>query len=196
MEDIVDTLKRQLSDMLYFEIEGVDTSEAAADDNKLQQAPLTNLGRESQFTSFDNMVKFSGRMTRISTHSKKNMWPRTECWLIPHFLTSHILRSVPDGTDTGLEGSTACEASGRLLAIVKATKHFSLKRELKQKKNFYRSVNLMADLLPHVLEMLQRLNKKQLLTVIRYLRITINPCRHSTETSVKTANTQNFIHRN
>jgi len=43
------------------------------DTTKLDSAPLTNLGCESEFSKFDHRVKVAGGSTSIQTHSKKNI---------------------------------------------------------------------------------------------------------------------------
>ena len=43
------------------------------DTTKLDSAPLTNLGCESEFSKFDHRVKVTGGSTSIQTHSKKNI---------------------------------------------------------------------------------------------------------------------------
>ena len=63
-------MKRQLSVMDYFEVGDV---ASMPDEVKLQYAPLTNLGCESEFAKLDNRVRVFGRITSVSTHSKKNI---------------------------------------------------------------------------------------------------------------------------
>ena len=62
--EVITNVERQLSSMSYFE-EGADENE------KLQFAPLTNLGCESQMASLDNRLKVSGGTTCIQTLSNK-----------------------------------------------------------------------------------------------------------------------------
>ena len=55
------------------------------DEEKLQYAPLTNLGCESEFAKLDNRVRVAGGMTSVSTHSKKTLWPQTVYLSIQNF---------------------------------------------------------------------------------------------------------------
>ena len=69
MEETVETLKRQLNEMDYFD----DEVNSEIDQEKLKFAPLTNLGCESEFAKLDNRVKISGGSTSIRTHSMKTI---------------------------------------------------------------------------------------------------------------------------
>ena len=70
LDEVTDTLKRQLSEMDYFEVGDV---VSMPDEVKLQYAPVTNLGCESEFAKLDNRVRVSGGIISVSTHSKKNI---------------------------------------------------------------------------------------------------------------------------
>jgi hypothetical protein len=55
LEEVIDTLKRQLSEMDYFEVGDV---ASIPDEVKLQYAPITNLGCDSKFAKLDNSQSF------------------------------------------------------------------------------------------------------------------------------------------
>ena len=68
LEEVIDTIQRQLSEMPFFT-----TDEADIDETKLEFAPLTNLGCESEFAKLDNRISMSGGSTSVQTHSRKNI---------------------------------------------------------------------------------------------------------------------------
>jgi hypothetical protein len=63
--EVIDSLKRQLSEMDYFQINSDDL--CCMDIAKLQLAPLSNLGCESEFVKLNNKVKTAGGMPAIKT---------------------------------------------------------------------------------------------------------------------------------
>ena len=66
----MDTIERQCNQVSYLR------NDETLDKEKkqlLKQAPLTNLGCESEFAKFDNRVKATGGSTSVSTLSKKNI---------------------------------------------------------------------------------------------------------------------------
>jgi len=54
-DEVMDTLERHLSEMEYFNKEEIDPEF----EERLQKAPLTNLGCESAFAKLDNRIKVS-----------------------------------------------------------------------------------------------------------------------------------------
>ena len=67
VEEIIDTVKSQMSKTEYFTRSNDETCE------KMKYAPLTNLGCESEFSKLDHRIKASGGSTPIQTHSRKNI---------------------------------------------------------------------------------------------------------------------------
>ena len=67
IEEVVDTMERQISQVAY--LRRGEVSEIS--EQNLKNAPLTNLGCESEFAKFDNRVKATGGSTSVNTLSKK-----------------------------------------------------------------------------------------------------------------------------
>ena len=72
LDEVMDTLERQLSEMSYFQMSNTD-SLTAIDEHKLKHAPLTNLGCESEFAKLFVRVTASGGTTSVQTHLRKSM---------------------------------------------------------------------------------------------------------------------------
>ena len=62
-------MERQISQVAY--LGRGEVSEIS--EQNLKNAPLTNLGCESEFAKFDNRVKATGSRTSVNTLSKKNI---------------------------------------------------------------------------------------------------------------------------
>lgn len=75
LDEIFDTLKRQLSEMDYFEINASGKSEI--DEDTLKYSPLVWF--EGEFAEFDDRIKVSGESSSVSTHSKKNIIATNAC---------------------------------------------------------------------------------------------------------------------
>ena len=60
--------------MTFFqEVSGKESQDVQIDTTELMQAPLSNLGCESEFAKLDNRLKISGGTTSVETLSKKNV---------------------------------------------------------------------------------------------------------------------------
>ena len=71
--EILVTLERQLGEMSFFS-SAID-QDSTADmtlNPKLDHAPVTNLGCESEFAKLDNRIKITGGTTSVQTLSRKN----------------------------------------------------------------------------------------------------------------------------
>ena len=72
LDEVIETLERQLSEMEFFQ-NSDEAGPANSDVSKLEYAPLTNLGCESEFAKLDVRIAASGGSTTIQTHSRKNI---------------------------------------------------------------------------------------------------------------------------
>ena len=68
LDEVVDTVQRQLEEMTYFYEEESITEET---ETKLKHAPLTNLGAETKFAKLNNRLMVSGGTTSIDILSRK-----------------------------------------------------------------------------------------------------------------------------
>lgn len=79
--EIADRLKRHLGEMQFFSpVLGPDSKVSSSVNPKVEYAPLTNLGSESEFAKLDNRVKISGGTTSIQTLSRKTLLLQTCTW--------------------------------------------------------------------------------------------------------------------
>ena len=72
LDEVIETLERQLSEMEFFQ-NSDEAGPANSNVSKLEYAPLTNLGCESEFAKLDVRIVASGGSTTIQTHSRKNI---------------------------------------------------------------------------------------------------------------------------
>ena len=72
LDEVIETLERQLSEIEFFQ-NSDEAGPAKSDVSKLEYAPLTNLGCESEFAKLDVRIAVSGGSTAVQTHSCKNM---------------------------------------------------------------------------------------------------------------------------
>lgn len=182
LDEVTDTLKRQLSEMDYFEVGDV---VSMPDEVKLQYAPLTNLGCESEFAKLDNRVRVSGGMTSVSTHSKKNIVATNGLLVDSGFLnkTESEKKLKWKWGRNSKETRTLRKLEADFLETVKSAKRLSLvkKEELKRKKS-QKTINLLekckehgGPITPNSIQMMTKLTENQLLSEIAYLRVTIAP---------------------
>ena len=71
IDEVVDSLERQLSEMAFFQSE--ETRATVVDEAKMKFAPVTNLGYETEFAKLDVCIVASGGSTSVQTHSCKNI---------------------------------------------------------------------------------------------------------------------------
>ena len=72
LDEVIETLERQLSEMEFFQ-NSDEAGPANSDVSKLEYAPLTNLGCESEFAKLEARTAASGGLTTVQTHSRKNI---------------------------------------------------------------------------------------------------------------------------
>ena len=79
VDGVINSLHRQLCEMKFFsEIPGVPNAEGTEDMpspnySKMELAPVTNLGCESEFAHLDNRIKVSGGTESVMSMSRKNI---------------------------------------------------------------------------------------------------------------------------
>ena len=71
LEEVIITVERQLSDMDIF-------TDAEADVTRLEYAPVTNSGCESEFGKLDNRLHVSGGSATVQTLSMENIVSTTK----------------------------------------------------------------------------------------------------------------------
>ena len=150
---------------------------------KLQYAPLTNLGCESEFAKFDNRIKVSGGSTSISTHSMKNIVVTNGLLIDPDFVNKPELerRQRWKWARNSEEAIRAKKLESEFVAHVKYCQDQALKKkELLKKKKIHKTHQQLfqihgGPITPSTINRLKKLNEKQLLAEIGYLRATVAP---------------------
>lgn len=180
--EILNTVNRQLKEMDFFNPD----VNSHADENKLKFAPLTNLGCESQFARLDNKVRIAGGSTSLQTHSRKAVIAKNGLLVNPTFSEQNAESKHKKWkwARNSEQVARAREVEKEFLEKVQIARQLSVKKkeDLKKKKN----ANIMKALdtcklhggpiSPSNLDILYRLNEKQLLVEIGFLRLTVAPC--------------------
>ena len=185
LDEVIDTINRQLSEMSYFDTDSHADKESTVDENKLNFAPLTNLGCESEFAKLDNRISMSGGSTTVQTHSRKNV-VMTNRLLVD---TSFTQQSEAERQERWKWARTSDEVANvrkverDFIETVKNASRLSVikKEELKKKKIV--KVSKLLDLCkehagpvtPSSINILDDLEEHQLLAEVGYLRVTIAP---------------------
>jgi hypothetical protein len=183
LEEALEAVQRQLGQMSYFQSdEQVKTS---MDEERLQYAPLTNLGCEGEFAKLDNRISQSGGSTTVKTLSQKNV-VTTNRLLVDQTFTSLSDKEKSDKwkwSRTSDQVSDVKEIEANYLLTVKMSRRLAVakKEELKKKKQARTSKLLDTckdhggPVTPKSLALVDSLNEKQLIAEIGYLRVTIAP---------------------
>ena len=183
LTEVIETLERQLSTVPFFK---QSCSGVELDEEKLKNAPITNLGAESAFASLDNRIAVSGGSASITLHSRKTIIS-TNCFLVNTDFNSKATeeerRKSWKWARTSNQVEDAKEIESNFLATVQATKKLSLykKQELKKKRveNTLKTLEKCklhnGPITVNSIEEVEKLNEKELLTEIKYLRATIAP---------------------
>ena len=182
------TLWRQLSAMpFFFDILEHDEAQndKLPDPNKLTYAPLTNLGCESEFASFDNRVKISGGTESIQSISRKRVICTNALLVDSSFDNLSDKESLDSWkwARTSKEGSEVRKLERDFLATVKMSKKLVLakKEELKRKKNLrlLQTIDICKErggpLTDNNLELVESLSEKQLISEVVFLRLNVAP---------------------
>ena len=179
IEEIIDTVKSQMSKTEYFTRSNDEASE------KMKYAPLTNLGCESEFSKLDHRIKASGGSTPIQTHSRKNIIVSSGLLVDSEFesktLEERKLRW--EWARSSEEVKKVKNLEDDFFATVKiANKLAQHKKEVLKKKKTSKTLVVLerckqhgGPITPTSLDLLSKLNEKQPLDEISYLRITIAP---------------------
>ncbi|ESP02454.1 hypothetical protein LOTGIDRAFT_172011 [Lottia gigantea] len=186
LTEVIESLKRQLSEMDFFQIQSAKTITVNLE--KLQLAPLHNLTCESRFAKLNNQVAASGGMTTVKTHSDKSIISTNGLLINEEFTsldeTEKRLRWKWGRTSQPVQDVKQLEKD--FLATVKMAKRLALlkKEELKRKRNEKMLKVLesckthIGSVTPTTINLLDRLTESQLITEICYIRLTICPDIH------------------
>lgn len=186
LDEVVVSLKRQLSEMSYFrEITGEKLDSPLPDPEKLKYAPMTNLGCEGEFAKLDNRVKISGGSTSVDTHSRKNIVSTNGLLVDTSFveLSSNEKKRQWKWARASPQVQEAKKLHKDFLETVKAAKILAVqKKEAMKKKKSIRVIKLLESckshggpVTPSSLGLLDQLKSKDLLLEVGYLRATIAP---------------------
>lgn len=187
IEEIRESLTRQLSAMSFFNtVPGCSSArDVVPDMEKLNKAPLTNLGCEGEFAKLDNRLRVSGGTTSVETLSRKNIVATNSLLNEPTFQDRSEQERLEDWkwARSSEETKAVREMQKDFLSNVKASVRLSLTKneELKKKRNA-RQLKLLekceehgGPLTPQSMDELDNLEKSQVLAEISYLKATISP---------------------
>ena len=179
IEEIIDTVKNQMSKTEYF------TRSNDEDREKMKHAPLTNLGCESEFSKLDHRIKASGGSTSIQTLSRKNMVVSSGILVNSEFecKTTDEWKLKWSWARDSKEVKEVKSLEEDFLAEVRVANKLAIhkKEELKKKKSsktlavLERCKKHGGPMTPASLNLLPKLDGKQLLDEISYLRLTVAP---------------------
>ena len=185
LDEVVDTVQRQLEEMRYFYEEESITEET---ETKLKHAPLTNLGAETKFAKLNNRLMVSGGTTSIDTLSRKDI-VATNALLVDSSFTELSSDEKKKRWKWGRASENvkvARKLNKDLLKTMETNKRLALekKKELK-KKNAAKALRTLEKCKDHNgpittrnIDILQNLTVNELLCEVAYLRNTIAPNIH------------------
>ena len=176
---------RQLEYVDYYKQDEEVGDDAGAIGDKLRFAPLTNSGCESQFADLDNSVKKFGGTANVGTLSdkhviRKNNLFETEDWKMMNLQEKKSKFAWARGS---VEVKKVIEMQKEWIEKVNSAKCLALvAKESKKKKKNERSLKLLGQCKEHngpvtqsTADLLDSLTERQLVTEVRYLRVTIAP---------------------
>ena len=191
LEESLDTLHRQLSEMPFFTSIIEDNSEDDAlnndslnNESKLLYAPISNLGCESEIAWLDNRLKMSGGTTSVTTLSRKKVISTNSLLTGEDFPSTNAERRHEwKWARTSNEVKTVKLLNKDFLETVKSAKRLSLKKkeELKKKKSdrLFKLLDICklqgGPITASSLDIVNEMDEKQLLHEISYLRATVAP---------------------
>ena len=185
LDEVVDTVQRQLEEMRYFYEEESITEET---ETELKHAPLTNLGAETKFAKLNNRLMVSGGTTSIDTRSRKDI-VATNALLVDSSFTELSSDEKKKRWKWGRASENvkvARKLNKDLLKTIETNKRLALekKKELK-KKNAAKALRTLEKCKDHNgpittrnIDILQNLTVNELLCEVAYLRNTIAPNIH------------------
>ena len=178
--EVITSVERQINMVPYFKNE-----ENSVDVIKLECAPLTNLGCESEFAKFDYRVKVSGGSTSIQTHSKKNIVATNGLLIDSSFENMSEEGKMQEWSwaRRSKETSEVRKLEKDFIQTVKVTKKIALVKKEKLKLEKTRKTMDALEkckkhggpITPGCIDLLEHLNNMQLLLEIGYLRLTTCP---------------------
>ena len=179
IEEIIDAVKKQMSDTDYFTRSNDEVCE------KIKYAPLTNSGCESEFAKFKHQIKANGGSTSIQTLSRKNIISSVKLLADPKFMSKSLdeRKSCWDWARTAEEVKEVKKLEKEFLAKVSLSKKLALyKKEQLKKKKTSKTLAVLekckqhgGPMTPNSLDVLPKLSEKQLIAEISYLRMTVAP---------------------
>ncbi|XP_013414654.1 uncharacterized protein LOC106176709 [Lingula anatina] len=179
IEEVIDTLKNQMSKTDYFRRSDVDS------DDDMKYAPLTNLGCESEFSKLDHRIKVTGGSSSVQTLSRKNLLASSGLLVHSQFESKSAAERKErwKWARCSEEVKAVQKLETDFLATVESAKKLALhkKEELKKKKAcktlavLERCKDHNGPLTVKSLDLLPSLTEKQLLDEINYLRLTVAP---------------------
>lgn len=187
IDEAVESLRRQLSASSFFNaIPGCSSaSDLQPDMDKLQKAPLTNLGCEGEFAKLDNRLKVTGGSTSVETLSRKNIVATNKLLIDSSFEDRTEFERLEDWkwARTSEETKAVRDLQKEFLSNIKAAAHLSvLKKEEVKKKRNTRMLKLLekckeheGPLTPQTVDKVDELVTAQLLSEVSYLKATISP---------------------
>ena len=181
LEEVVDTIERQISQVAYLRKDEV----SEINKQNLKNAPLTNLGCESEFAKFDNRVKATGGSTSVNTHSKKNIIATNRFLVNTDFST----KSNPEKREQWAWARNSKEAKevrkmqDDFIETIHTQKKIAIiKKEKLKKEKSLKTLQQMeickkhgGPLTPNCIDILPGLNTEQLLAEVSFLRLTTAP---------------------
>ena len=151
----------------------------------MKQAPLTNLGCESEFLKFDNRVKATCGSTSVSTHSKKNIIATNKLLVTSDFTDKSINEKRVEWAwaRKSDEAKEVRKLQYEFLETIETTKKIAIvkKEKLKAEKTLkiFKQIEICkkhgGPLTPECLDIVQSLNNEQLLSEVSLLRLTTAP---------------------
>ena len=178
LEEVIITVERQLSEMDIFK-------DSEADIDRLEYAPVTNLGCESEFAKLDNRLKVSGGSATVETLSRKNIVSTNKLLSDQSFteLTEEQKMGQWKWARKSKEVEEAKAMKKELIETVRLSKHLILKKKEMLKKNqlekTHKALHICRQhggpLTISTIDNVNLVNEKQLLSEIGYLWNTTHP---------------------
>ena len=182
--EVIESVERQINMVPYLRKEAANN----VDTIKLDSAPLTNLGCESEFSKCDHRVKVTGGSTSIQTHSKKNIVVTNGLLVDSAFqkLPAHEKKQEWSWARCSKETVMVRKLEKDFVETVKATKKIALIKKEKMKLEKSRKTLETLEkckkhggpMTPGCIKLLEQLDNSQLLLEIGYLRLTSTSSPH------------------
>ena len=182
LEEVLDTLHRQLKEVSYFSQEESITEEA---EEKMKYVPLSNLGCEGEFAKLDNRLKVSGGTVPVETLSRKNVIATNAFLVDSSFaeLSADERKQQWKWARTSESVKEVRKLQKDILQTLDTNKRLALEKKKQLKvKGAAKTLNLLETCKQHggpvtmrSINTLDALSMDQLLCEVSYLRSTIAP---------------------